>query len=112
MITRVRKYTWNDLEWKPYERDTLRATASLFPAEYLEIEEGWEIDGPVRVTLTWNPNKKHTRLRYKPLPSSAFNLDDPLEYPCASCGAGRKSPCVDNKPACAFRVFFIGGGEL
>lgn len=112
MITRVRKYTWSDLTWTPYERETMRATVSLFPAEYLEIEEGWEIDGPVRVTLTWNPAKKHTRLRYKSLPSNEFDLDNPLEYPCVSCGVDRKSPCVGDKPTCAFRVFFVSGGEL
>lgn len=111
MITRTR-YTWDDLEWRETKAGVFTSHMSLFPAEYLEVEVGWQIHGPVRVSFTWRPEKQHTKARYRPLRKREFNLDDPQEYPCGACGAHRKSPCVGSDPACAFRVMFVGGGIL
>lgn len=110
--TRVKRYEWNDLAWREINEGVFSARISLLPSEYLHIEEGWEIDGPVRVSFRWRPKENITRARYRPLRKSEFDLDDPTEYPCASCGAERKAPCNGEKPECAFRVFFIGGGKL
>jgi hypothetical protein len=109
---RTKKYTWENLVWEEVGDGLLECSVSLYPAEYLRIEEGWSIDGPARVTLKWTPSKKHTRVVVKPLSASEFNIDDPQEYPCASCGAVRKSPCVGNDTRCMYRVFSFSGGEL
>lgn len=111
MITRKR-FTWDDLNWRETKSGVLTSNKSLFPAEYLEIETGWEIHGPVRVHFSWEPSTQHTRVKYKPLRKKEFNMDNPLEFPCGACGAERLAPCVGNEPACAFRVFFISGGVL
>jgi hypothetical protein len=109
---RVMRYAWEDLVWEEHPDELLVCTVSLYPAEYIRIEQGWEVDGPARVTLKWKPSKKHTRLLIKPLPASEFDIDDPQEYPCASCGAARKSPCVGDYPNCSLRVFSTSGGQL
>lgn len=106
------RYTWNDLSWRETKAGVFTSHISLFPAEYLEVEPGWEIHGPMRVRFAWEPEKQHTRARYKPLRRKEFDMDNPLEYPCGSCGSGRKTPCQGDDPACAFRVFFVGGGLL
>lgn len=111
MITRTR-YTWNDLTWRETKSGVFTSHVSLFPAEYLEVEAGWEIHGPIRVRFAWQPATKHTRAYYKPLRRREFDMDNPLEYPCGSCGSPRKSPCVGSKPECAYRVFYVGGGML
>lgn len=112
MKAQVKRYEWSDLTWKETKQGVFTSHMSLFPAEYLVVEEGWEIDGPVRVTFHWVPERKTTRARYRPLRKSEFNLDNPLEYPCASCGAARLSPCVGDLATCTWRVFYLGGGKL
>lgn len=112
MVERTLRHSWENLVWQDREGGLKVSTVSLYPSEYLRIEEGWEIDGPARVTLKWTPEKKHTRLIIKPLPAHEFDMDNPLEYPCASCGATRLSPCVGNDSKCTFRVFSFSGGEL
>ena len=109
---RTMAHSWENLVWDEREEGLFVSKVSLYPAEYLHIEEGWEIDGPARVTLKWRPTKKHTRLIIKPLPASEFNMDDPQEYPCGSCGAARKSPCVGDDMRCTYRVFSYSGGQL
>ena len=111
-IIRKRKYTWDDLSWKNGKVDVLVAHVSLFAGEYLEVEKGWEIDGPIRVSLSYRPAIKRTRIKYKPLRRREFDLDNPLEYPCVACGADRLSPCTDDNPECAYRVFYLKGGLL
>jgi hypothetical protein len=112
MTERTMRYTWESLVWDERSGGLFVSTISLYPSEYLRIEEGWEVEGPARVTLKWTPSKKHTRLVCKPLPAHEFDIDDPLEYPCASCGALRKSPCIGNNERCTFRVFSYSGGTL
>lgn len=111
-IMRKRKYTWDDLSWKNGKVDVLVSHVSLFAGEYLEVEEGWEIDGPIRLSISYRLNTKHTRIKYKPLRRREFDLDNPLEYPCVSCGADRLSPCIENNPECVYRVFYLKGGLL
>jgi len=107
------KATWDSLTWHKGDRTgTEYATIDLLAGEYLRIEEGWEIDGPVRVVVMYRKGSEHTSLRYKPLPREKFDLDNPYEYPCQNCGATRGNPCVGEDEACSFRVFFMRGGFL
>jgi hypothetical protein len=111
-VTRIRKYEWDTLAWRETKQGIFSAHANLFPAEYLHIDNSWEIDGPIRVSLKWNSYTKATSIRYRKLRKKDFDIDNPQEYPCASCGADRKSPCIGDKQECTFRVFFLGGGKL
>jgi hypothetical protein len=111
-VTRTRKYDWDTLVWREVKQGVFSSHANLFPAEYLHIDNSWEIDGPVRVSLKWDSSTKVTRIKYKSLRKRDFDMDNPQEYPCASCGADRKSPCTGDKFECTFRVFFLGGGKL
>jgi hypothetical protein len=111
-VTRIRKYDWDTLVWREVKQGVFSSHANLFPAEYLHIDNSWEIDGPVRVSLKWDSSTKVTRIKYKSLRKRDFDMDNPQEYPCASCGADRKSPCIGDKFECTFRVFFLGGGKL
>ena len=111
-VTRIRKYEWDTLAWRETKQGIFSSHANLFPAEYLHIDDSWEIDGPIRVSLKWNTSTKVTRIKYKSLRKKDFDMDNPQEYPCASCGADRKSPCIGDKFECTFRVFFLGGGKL
>lgn len=103
---------WDSLEWKTTRAGNQTATIMLNAGEYLHVEEGWDIDGPIRVKITYSPRTDKTTARYSPLPSDKFDMDNPYEYPCASCGAERHVPCVGNKPECAYRVFLMKGGML
>lgn len=111
-VTRTRKYDWDTLVWREVKQGVFSSHANLFPAEYLHIDNSWEIDGPIRVSLKWDSSTKVTRIKYKSLRKKDFDMDNPQEYPCASCGADRKSPCIGDKSECTFRVFFLGGGKL
>lgn len=106
------KYEWDNIAWQDTRNGEQYADVMLMPDDTLIVESGWEIHGPMRVEFTWNKSKKHTRVKYNALPSSVFNLDDAKEYPCKSCGAMRGKECIGSKPECAFRVFFIKGGQL
>ena len=103
---------WDTVEWKTTRAGNQTATVLLNAGEYFHIEEGWEIDGPIRVSFTWIPKDRITRARYRRLRKKEFDLDNPQEYPCLSCGADRKSPCIGDKAECTFRVFFLAGGKL
>jgi len=115
---RERKYEWDTLEWryvrddKGKQTDTRVADISLLAGEYLFIESGWEVEGPVRAIITHRENNNYTRIKYRPLPRNEFDLDNALEYPCKSCGAKRHEPCVGDKAECVFRVFLLTGGVL
>lgn len=111
-VTRVKKYEWDTLAWRETKQGVFTSHVSLFPAEYLHIDNSWEIDGPIRVSFTWIPKDRITRARYRRLRKKEFDLDNPQEYPCVSCGADRKSPCIGDKPECIFRVFLLAGGKL
>lgn len=114
MALREVKYIWESLEWITSKRNDniKRAVVSLMPSEVLEIEEGWQVDGPVRVTLRYYKKEKRTTVSYAPLRKNEFDLDNPLEYPCASCGADRLEPCIGFNTQCTFRVFSTRGGKL
>lgn len=103
---------WDNLNWKTTRAGNQTATIMLNADEYFHVEEGWDIDGPIRVKITYSPRTDRTTARYSPLPSDKFDMDNPYEYPCASCGAKRHAPCVGDKPECAFRVFLMKGGML
>jgi hypothetical protein len=110
---RERKYEWDTLEWRYIDgSDTRVADISLLAGEYLFIELGWEIEGPVRAIISYRENDKHTRVKYRPLPSDKFDIDNALEYPCKSCGAKRNKPCTGDNALCVFRVFLLSGGVL
>lgn len=111
-MMRERKCEWDDLVWKTTKSGNKTTRVDLLAGEFIHLEEGWEIDGPVSVYLTYLPSTDHTRVRYKPLPHSMFNLDDPCEYPCAMCGAKRGEQCIGDNTECAYRVFFMKGGLL
>lgn len=114
MALREVKYIWESLEWIPSTRnkDIKRAVVSLMPGEVLEIDNDWQVEGPVRVTLRYYQSKKRTLASYAPLGKDEFDLDNPLEYPCASCGADRLEPCIGFNTQCTFRVFSTKGGKL
>jgi hypothetical protein len=103
---------WDSVEWKTTRAGNQTATVLLNAGEYFHIEEGWEIDGPIRVKITYSPHTDTTSARYSPLPSDMFDMDNPYEYPCASCGANRQEVCVGDKPECVYRVFLMKGGML
>jgi hypothetical protein len=103
---------WDTVEWKTTRAGNQTATVLLNAGEYFHIEEGWEIDGPIRVKITYSPHTDRTSARYSPLPSDMFDMDNPYEYPCASCGASRQEVCVGDKPECVYRVFLMKGGML
>jgi len=110
---REKKYEWDTLEWRYIDgSDTRVADISLLAGEYLLIEHGWEIEGPVRAIISYRENDKYTRVKYRPLPRKDFDLDNALEYPCKSCGAKRHAPCIGDNAQCVFRVFFLSGGVL
>ena len=115
---RERKYEWDTLKWRYItdkrgnKTDTRVADVSLLAGEYLFIEIGWEIEGPVRAIISYRENDEHTRVKYRPLPSNEFDLDNALEYPCKSCGSKRHQPCTGDNPQCVFRVFLLSGGVL
>ena len=111
-VTRTRKYDWDTLVWREVKQGVFSSHANLFPAEYLHIDDSWEIDGPVRVSLKWNSSTKVTRIKYKSLRKKDFDMDNPQEYPCASCGVERHVPCVGDDARCSFRVFLMKGGML
>lgn len=104
--------SFKDLEWKQRETGLHVSTVYLYPDQQLNIEVDWVIHGPAKVLLVWYPLSRWLRVRTSPLPKRMFNIDDPLEYPCRSCGAPRLSPCVGEKQACIWRVFYMRGGEL
>ncbi len=102
---------------RTWHHDTLRKYVILFGTIFNDIwitrdSASGESIQTLKVPLSYGPKENITRARYRPLRKSEFDLDDPTEYPCASCGAQRKAPCNGEKPECAFRVFFIGGGKL
>ena len=109
---RKKLYDWDTLEWKTTRAGNRTVSITLLAGEYLHVEEGWEVDGPIRVGLTYYPKSDQTRARYSSLPKDKFDLDDPKEYPCMSCGVARQVPCVGDKPECAYRVFLMKGGLL
>ena len=109
---RKKLYDWDTLEWKTTRAGNQTATVLLNAGEYFHIEEGWEIDGPIRVKITYSPHTDRTSARYSPLPSDMFDIDNPYEYPCASCGVERHVPCVGDDARCSFRVFLMKGGML
>jgi hypothetical protein len=111
-MMRERKCDWDDLVWKTTQSGNKTTRVDLLAGEFIHLEEGWEIDGPVSVYLTYLPSKDITRVRYKPLPHTMFDLDNPLEYPCAMCGAQRGVQCIGDNTECAYRVFFMKGGLL
>ena len=43
---------WDTVEWKTTRAGNQTATVLLNAGEYFHIEEGWEIDGPIRVKIT------------------------------------------------------------
>lgn len=103
---------WDTVAWKTTRAGNETATVMLNAGEYFYVEEGWEIDGPIRVKITYSPSTDKTTAKYSPLPSDVFNIDNPYEYPCASCGASRHEVCVGDKPECVYRVFLMKGGML
>ena len=103
---------WDTVEWKTTRAGNQTATVLLNAGEYFHIEEGWEIDGPIRVKITYSPHTDRTSARYSPLPSDMFDMDNPYEYPCVSCGVERHVPCVGDDAKCSFRVFLMKGGML
>ena len=107
-----KRYDWHTIEWRIRDKGEKYATITLNAGEYIRVEEGWDIVGPMRVELSYFPNDEHTNIKYSRLKGDKFDLDDPLEYPCVSCGATRKNPCVGDNFACTFRVFYIEGGKL
>lgn len=109
---RKKMYEWDTLEWKTTRAGNQTTTIMLNAGEYFYMEEGWEIDGPIRVKATYSIRTKKTNFRFSPLPKDKFDMDNPYEYPCVSCGAERLAPCVGDKPECTFRVFLMKGGML
>jgi hypothetical protein len=103
---------WDTVAWKTTRAGNETATVMLNAGEYFYVEEGWEIDGPIRVKITYSPSTDKTTAKYSPLPSDVFDIDNPYEYPCASCGASRHEVCVGDKPECVYRVFLMKGGML
>jgi hypothetical protein len=103
---------WDNVDWKTTRTGNQTATIMLNAGEYFYIEDGWEIDGPIRVKITYSPSTDKTSARYSPLPSDKFDIDNPYEYPCASCGVERHVPCVGDDARCSFRVFLMKGGML
>ena len=105
-------YTWDNLTWKERKAGVRVAHLALYPAETLQIEVGWEITGPQRVTISHREGDKHTKVRYGKLRKSEFDLDNPLEYPCKSCGSDRFVACDEACIVAPFRVFLVEGGVL
>jgi hypothetical protein len=105
-------YEWNDLAWRETKSDVKTACISLLPDESLRIEQGWEIQGPVRVHFAYSEKDNHTKVRYRNLRKREFDLDNPLEYPCGFCGAERFAPCKGNNLYCTYRVWTTNGGVL
>lgn len=104
--------TFDKIEWVKRESGLHVSIIYLYPDQQLDIEVDWVVHGPCKVLALWYPNTRWVRLKTTPLPKRLFNLDDPLEYPCRSCGAPRLSPCVGERKACTWRVFYMRGGEL
>lgn len=111
-MVREKVSNWDTLEWKTTRAGNQTTTVMLKAGEYFHVEEGWEIDGPIRVKITYYPQEDRTNAKYSPLPSDKFDIDNPYEYPCVSCGAKRYAKCVGDKPECVFRVFLMKGGML
>lgn len=109
---RVMKYEWDNLAWSTDTHGHRVCELTLHAGEYLRIEEGWEVEGPTHVRISYNENDKHTQVEYAPLSREEFDLDNPYEYPCASCGSQRHAPCIGSKPECTYRVFYTRGGVL
>lgn len=109
--TRKCKYNWDNLSWERNDKSNVQTSCvTLLADEYISIEEGWDIFGPIRVTFSYDMVTKHTQVEYEPLNDQEFDLDNPLEYPCDRCGALRLEPCNGNNPECVFRVFSTKGG--
>ena len=99
------RYEWDDLVWKGTGK-IKKARLNLYPGDTLEVEPGWVIHGPTRVSFTWDKSVRHVKTSYREL---SLDLDDPYEYPCVACGALRFQSCVGSNPACTFRVFELKG---
>jgi hypothetical protein len=60
-------HTWDNLSWRDTKAGVRVAHLSLYPNETLQIEVGWEITGPTRLTITHKITTKHIKVRYKNL---------------------------------------------
>ena len=100
-----------DLRWFMDGEDNTVAIVNLFPGDDLFIELGWILHGPLQVKLI--KDKEHgIKAIVRRLSKKIFNIDDPLEYPCYSCGSNRHVPCEGNLENCTYRVFWVRGGKL
>lgn len=82
------------------------------PAETLMTEDGTRVFGPCRVVYRHNTKTKRVSANYSPLTSAHWDIDNPLEFPCAYCGAERLEPCIGFNDACTYRVFSTRGSSL
>ena len=102
--------TLANLRWGHSRSGDRVGSTFLMPGESLKIEEGWVLYGPMHATVI--KSGRHVKTIQRPLPKSVFDIDNPLEFPCVSCGAPRHTPCVGDNEACVYRVFHISGGLL
>lgn len=105
------RHTLEHLKWGVARTGEQVAKILLFPGDYLYIEPGESIYGPAHLTVI-KYGKRSYKYQVKPLPKQVFDIDNPYEYPCKSCGAPRHSACTGSKPDCAYRVFHYKGGVL
>ena len=49
-MMRERKYEWDDLVWKTTKSGNKTTRVDLLAGEFIHLEQGWEIDGPVSVS--------------------------------------------------------------
>ena len=101
-----------DLKWGHGRTGSKIGNIYLFPGDVLEIKEGWIVTGPADVTVVRRTINSKPEVYKKPLPKTIFDIDNPLEYPCLSCGAPRHAHCLGNNEDCTYRVFHIQGGVL
>ena len=104
-----KRYEWEYLTWREGKGGLFVSELKLNADEYLNIADEYNIVGPLRVIATYREDDKHADIECLPLDNTEFDYDNPLEYPCDSCGAKRGVACTGNLQACTWRVFTIGG---
>lgn len=99
--------TIDDIQWRYARTGEKISLVYLLPGDTLVLSKLQIFHGPQTVAIS--VKGKRVKILSKPLPDGTIDLDNPLEYPCKSCGAPRHAACTGDNEACVYRVFHEGG---